>query len=1265
MGFVWLVLGMGPLFAQTTILQNGTYEFVAGYDGLALSAQSVGASAPVDQETYTAATNQQWSVTNLGGNTVEIVLAGTTYSLEAPTTVAGVKLDVSRYTGATLQQWNVVTVSTGVIELVNVATGLAVNVSGNSTSPGAQMCQWNANASLNERFAWTLLGGGSPPPPTLYTLTVTNGTGGGSYAAGTVVTVTANAAAQGMMFAAWTGNTSALASSSSSSTTLTMPAAATAITATYTTVTPPPPTLYTLAVTNGSGSGSYAAGTAVTVTANAAPTGMVFAAWTGDTSNLANASLATTTVTMPAAATAITATYAAIPPPPALYPLIVTSGTGSGSYAAGTSVTVTAGTAPAGMTFAGWTGDISGLANASLATTTLTMPAAAAAITATYTTLIVPPTLYTLTVTNGSGSGSYAAGTAVTVTANAAPAGMTFAGWTGNTSALASPSSATTTLTMPAAAAAITATYTAVAPPPPTLYTLTVTNGTGSGSYASGTTVTVTANAAAAGMTFAAWTGSTSALASPSSASTTLTMPAAATAITATYSATTQPPSIIADGTYQFVSALSGLTLASTAVDGSPVVQQIYTSGTNQQWTVTNLGNNTIELALSGTTEALETPTLVAGVNLDVATYDGAPSQQWEVVGSSTSSIELVNVDSGYAINVSGNSTGAGTKMCQWNANRAQNELWSFTAVVSSGGTGSTGTGTTGTGTGSTGTGTGTTGTGTGSTGTGTTGTGTGSTAPTLSFFGVSSDAAQTSNGASWMPVMASAGLGGTRLAAAWDLIEPAQGSFNYQTMDSILANATASNLSVTAILGYSPSWVNTKGGVFPTGSLPDWSTYVGNMVSHYNGKISYWEIWNEPDNNSGATPSDYAQTVTAAYAAAKAANPNAQVGLSASEVNVNWLRQTIVAGAADHFDFITLHPYSVLYNMSQGWEGDYLGIVKTIRTMLAANDPARANVPIIFTEIGDNDGYGYITDSIQAGDLVKSYSMGLAEGVTAIDWFEAHDGDSGPFGLLDSNGNPRPGYHAMKSLTAALGATPVYQGWLQLNSQDYGFVFNTGTSAAMALWAPPGVSDSVTFSASVQVVNPQTEAVTTLPAGSVLTLTNLPVLITGLPADLLATAQANKALPFPWKGNYTGVSSVGIQMGNPNVETGLHQMGAAGFARPTVQGAVVEDVSSASGQNYDVDPNFLTSTPVKLQVTVVVMAKDSSAGFNFKYESLNGWGNIGWNGIPNDSQWHTLTFTPTDDAFVSIWGYNFQLNSDSTAQSHYYLKSVTVKILP
>ena len=180
---------------------------------------------------------------------------------------------------------------------------------------------------------------------------------------------------------------------------------------------------------------SYAAGTVVTITANAALSGEAFSSWSGAT--VASASSSSTTLTMPAANTTVTANYTT-----ATYPLTVVNGTGSGSYAAGTVVTITANAAPSGEAFSSWSGAT--VASASSSTTTLTMPAASTTVTANYTTATHP-----LTVVNGTGSGSYAAGTVVTITANAAPSGEAFSSWSGAT--VASASSSTTTLTMPAA----------------------------------------------------------------------------------------------------------------------------------------------------------------------------------------------------------------------------------------------------------------------------------------------------------------------------------------------------------------------------------------------------------------------------------------------------------------------------------------------------------------------------------------------------------------------------------------------------------------------------------------------------------------------------------------------------------------------------------------------------------------------------------------------------------------------------------------------
>ncbi len=69
------------------------------------------------------------------------------------------------------------------------------------------------------------------------------------------------------------------------------------------------PIPYDLTVNGGSGDGSYTPGTVVGISAAAAPAGQVFSQWTGDTSHLAEANDANTTVTMPAANISVTATY--------------------------------------------------------------------------------------------------------------------------------------------------------------------------------------------------------------------------------------------------------------------------------------------------------------------------------------------------------------------------------------------------------------------------------------------------------------------------------------------------------------------------------------------------------------------------------------------------------------------------------------------------------------------------------------------------------------------------------------------------------------------------------------------------------------------------------------------------------------------------------------------------------------------------------------------------------------------------------------------
>ena len=189
------------------------------------------------------------------------------------------------------------------------AAGAVVNIKAGTPPAGQAFVNWSgatvaaANASsttLAMPAANTTVTANYAVVPT-YNLTVTNGSGSGSYAVGAIVSIAANAPPSGQTFQNWTG--AAVANPTAPSTTLSMPAASVNVTATYYTPT------YTLTVNGGSGSGSYAAGTVVNIAANAPQAGQAFQGWSG--AMVANANSAATTVTMPASAATVTATYSA------------------------------------------------------------------------------------------------------------------------------------------------------------------------------------------------------------------------------------------------------------------------------------------------------------------------------------------------------------------------------------------------------------------------------------------------------------------------------------------------------------------------------------------------------------------------------------------------------------------------------------------------------------------------------------------------------------------------------------------------------------------------------------------------------------------------------------------------------------------------------------------------------------------------------------------------------------------------------------------
>jgi hypothetical protein len=287
---------------------------------------------------------------------------------------------------------------------------------------------------------------------------------------------------------------------------------------------------------------------------------------------------------------------------------------------------------------------------------------------------------------------------------------------------------------------------------------------------------------------------------------------------------------------------------------------------------------------------------------------------------------------------------------------------------------------------------------------------------------------------------------------------------------------------------------------------------------------------------------------------------------------------------------------------------------------------------------------------------VVKYYTMGIAQGINCIQWFEAMDGDSGPMGLLDGKAQPRPAYHALANMIKLFGQQPAYLGWVLLNDKHYAFAYQGAKGTVLATWASNFTPDMIDFGKPVKIVDPLTGAVNETATHS---LTVAPVFVDGIPDALLAKAKANRSKPFPWGGDYTGAKSVSVTFGEKNVEKGLHTKSAESVAADVLAYGGGSRVGSVPGGNvYMVDANFLAYTTVPIEISVVCRRneKNDPAKLTLTYESTNGYKKADPYEIPDNEKWHTATWKIEDAQFISQWAYNFTLNSGK-----YALQSVTV----
>lgn len=222
------------------------------------------------------------------------------------------------------------------------------------------------------------------------------------------------------------------------------------------------------------------------------------------------------------------------------------------------------------------------------------------------------------------------------------------------------------------------------------------------------------------------------------------------------------------------------------------------------------------------------------------------------------------------------------------------------------------------------------------------------------------------------------------------------------------------------------------------------YADFMGRFATALRGTGSWFELWNEPDEEQFYLPQpsahSYAALVKAAGAAIKRADPAATVVLGPlTGNNYEFLEALYSDGIKGSFDVAAVHtdtaclvnpPAKFYYEGKRIGRYSFLGYKEIRRTMLANGD----DKPIWMTEFGwSSTGGGPqscqngvwagqkpsgVSASAQATNLTAAVRCMSADPyLQAADWFTLRDAPGAPldenrhFGLLGADGSPKPAY--------------------------------------------------------------------------------------------------------------------------------------------------------------------------------------------------------------------------------------------------------------
>lgn len=281
------------------------------------------------------------------------------------------------------------------------------------------------------------------------------------------------------------------------------------------------------------------------------------------------------------------------------------------------------------------------------------------------------------------------------------------------------------------------------------------------------------------------------------------------------------------------------------------------------------------------------------------------------------------------------------------------------------------------------------------------------------------------------------AGGGVLRVSLGWDELEPERDRYDFAFWDRFVELAGELDVQLLPYVAYTPEWLSDGAPEdfwkTPPRDNAEFSQIMGLLAERYRGRITSWEIWNEPDNRDYwlGSASQYAALVAAGARAVRAADPRAKIVLGGLAGGVEFLRALFDEhGVSAHVDVVNLHSYYETWNPERlesiaGYVGEVGEVVARHggRQSLWMAEVGYSNFGA--AEGGPSGAFTYEhTAPFQAVMLVRTLALLLSEpALSLVAWYELKDARRGDAVIGDDHNRHLGILHADYRPKPALGA--------------------------------------------------------------------------------------------------------------------------------------------------------------------------------------------------------------------------------------------------